>query len=220
MESKGVVVFALDIEARGQGPKRHGIMSIGVCVGSTQENKVIHKERFDMLPLEGQEMEKRCDKEFWSNNVSQYYRLTKNGKAASIQIKTFRDLLDKCDREYDDVYVVCDNPGFDFGMINYYLDYFQLPTLNYKINPSGSLSYRNNHDSDSYSRAVLNYNFDEPWMSNKVLIGEIGANELNADDHDHMPENDAEFLYKLHYSTVLHQVSKKEKNKRQKTTLL
>ena len=40
--------------------------------------------------------------------------------------------------------IVCDN----FGVINYYLDYFEMPTLNYKVNSDNSVSYRNNHDTE------------------------------------------------------------------------
>ena len=55
-----LVIIAIDIEARGQGPVTHGIISIGVCVGNSSREEVIEKRRFDLLPLPGQSIEKRC----------------------------------------------------------------------------------------------------------------------------------------------------------------
>jgi len=205
-KSKGVVIFSIDIEARGQGPASHGIISIGVCVGSTEEEKVLEKIRFDMLPIPGQKMEERCREEFWSKHPDHLKALTKNAKPPMEQTRAFRAFLDKWDMMHD-LYIVCDHPTFDFGMINYYLDKAGCFTLNYKKNLDGSpFSYRPIHDSTAYARSLLRQSFNEPWLSNKRLIEAIGADWLNPDDHDHMPENDAEFNYRLHYQTVTYQV--------------
>ena len=59
-------IFAIDIETRGQDVMSHGIVSIGVCIGSATEEKIFVNKRFDILPLQSQIMEKRCYDEFWS----------------------------------------------------------------------------------------------------------------------------------------------------------
>ena len=116
-------IFAIDIEARGQGAVSHGIISIGVCIGSATEDNVFHKVRFDMLPRHGQVMEKRAMDEFWSLHKDQLDALIENAKDPAVQIREFRSLLDEWDKTHE-LYILCDNPGFDFGMINTYLDMY------------------------------------------------------------------------------------------------
>lgn len=165
------LIFAFDIEARGQGPARHGILSIGVCVGDA-EGKVLEKRRFDLRPLPGQGMERRCLEEFWSQHKELYETLTQDARDPLVQMNEFRALLDRWDAQAD-LYLVCDNPAFDGGMLNYYLDVAQLPTLHYRMR-GGRLEYRNVHDADSYGRGRMHASFE------------------------HLPENDAELIYRLH----------------------
>jgi len=198
---KPSVVISLDIEARGQGPKRHGIMAIGVCVGSANEEKVLEKTRYDIKALPDQTMEKRCWDQFWSKHQDIFDTITADAQDAKTQIVAFRALLDKWHKNSDSVYIVSDNPGFDFGMINYYLDYFALPTLNYGHDGN----YINTHDADSYGRGVMKQGFGSQWFSNSSACKHFNL-QLNPDDHNHMPENDAEFIYRLHFQVV-------EKNK-------
>ena len=114
----------------------------------------------------------------------------------------FRDLLDEWDKKCN-VYLLCDNPGFDFGFINTYLDMFAIPVLNYKrtTTTESGLEYRNTHDSDSYARGFLGQGFDEVWLSNEFLVKHIKA-DINTDDHDHMPENDAKVIYLIHLNLI------------------
>lgn len=198
-----IVVFSVDIETRGQGPKSNGIISIGVCVGSTTNDNVLEKCRFDMKPFPHQIMEQQCYDEFWSKYLDNFEKLQKDAGDPIIMTKKFRDMLDKWDKT-NTVYILCDNPSFDFGIINYYLDVAGCPSLNYRINNDGTLSYRSTHDAKSYARAMLHQGFNNPWIDDNELISKIKERnvDLNPDDHDHMPENDAEFIYRLHYYAV------------------
>ena len=192
--SKGVII-ALDIEARGQGAIRHGILSIGVCVGAVEKEYVFEKTRFDILPLPNQRLEDRCKETFWDKHPAILKALTKNALPANIQMVGFREIIDRYDRMFPSkVYIVCDNPGFDFGMINTYLDQFDIPTLNYTYDGQ----YRNTHDADSYARGLMHYDATKQWMSNADLAKYIDATDIDLDAHDHMPENDAQVIYKLH----------------------
>lgn len=205
MQNKKKAVMAIDIEARGQGVLSHGIVSIGVCIGHPYQQKVFYKNRFDILPMENQKMEPRCWSEFWINHQDKLGRMQKYAKPAQEQIKAFRRLIDKWDSTHD-LYIIADNPAFDFGMIDTYLDLFQEPTLSYKkvaqtTHNTLKLSYRPLHDCDNYARGYFNFGFDKPYVSNKNIIRILGLN-LDASDHDHMPENDAELMYKVHVALV------------------
>lgn len=201
MKTYDSVVISIDIEARGQGPKKHGILSIGVCVGRGDSEDILQKVRFDLLPLLDQTVEHRCWESFWSKHKELYNTLTTKAEPAEFGIAAFRRLIDFYDSEAKNVYIVCDNPAFDFGMINYYLDYFNHPTLSY----TRKGEYRNVHDADSYGRGMLKQGFSNQWMSNDELIKFIGARDsLDTKSHNHMPENDAEFIYRLHYRAVQH----------------
>lgn len=188
---ENTVIFAIDIEARGQGPLSHGIISIGVCVGSGTEEKVLEKHRFDLKPMPGQKFEQRCWNEFWVHHTDLLGEFRRNAKPTEEQIKAFRELLDR----WGDAYILCDNPGFDFGMINFYLDMHGHPTLNY----TSDLKYRNTHDADSYGRGVFGQGVDSPWFSNNDACKGL---DLDPSSHDHSPENDAEFIYRLHWNMI------------------
>lgn len=201
MNTKPAAVMAIDIEARGQGPLSHGIVSIGVCIGHPYREQVFYKHRFDILPMNNQVMEERCMNDFWVNHMDKLGRMQKHAKPAMEQIIAFRALIDKWDSTHE-LYIIADNPAFDFGMINTYLDLFGKPTLGYKKSANGQLVYRNLHDCDSYARGFFHMKYDKPFASNSKIITALGLNHLNAADHDHMPENDAELMYKIHIALV------------------
>ena len=200
MQGRKKAVMAIDIEARGQGPLSHGIVSIGVCIGHPYKEQVFYKNRFDILPMENQQMEPRCWSEFWINYKDKLGKMQKYAKPAREQIKTFRGLLDKWDSTHD-LYIIADNPAFDFGMINTYLDLFGEPTLSYKKTSNGTVVHRNVHDCDEYARGYFHLGFDKPYVTNRNIIRSLGL-KLDASDHDHMPENDAELMYKVHIALV------------------
>ena len=205
------VIFAIDIETRGQGAISHGIISIGVCIGSADREEIFANKRFDILPRDGQVMEERCLKSFWSKHEDKLKKMTNNAKDAETQMNAFRGLLDKWDKT-NEVYLVCDNPGFDFGIINTYLDMFKLPVLNYK---SDGMSYRNTHDCDSYARGYLGCGFDDVWVDNKELVENAGL-DVKTEDHDHMPENDARVIYLLHLKLVKHIKAERGREKKKR----
>jgi len=202
-QSKGVVI-ALDIESRGMSPKKHGILSIGMCIGSAEEDLVLIKKRFDLEPLPGQQMEKRCQDEFWSKHQDIYAILTQDPKPVKEVMTAFRAIIDKWHAVAEDVYLVSDNPAFDFGLLNYYLDEFDLLPLSYKRNKEGKPEYVALHDSDSYARGALGQGFNAQWVNDTEVIKEHlhAQDTLNKDSHNHLPEKDAEFIYRLHYQVV------------------
>lgn len=198
-------MFVIDIEGRGRSVSRNGIVSIGVCIGRKPISgcpapEIIEKKRFDLLPLATQEMDQKCKAEFWDkqpNNLLE--RLQENAVAANIGIKRFREYLDYWTYQDPNLYVLCDNPAYDFAFIDYYLDLFGYPTLAYKPD----LNFRPLHDADSYARGILRY-VGEQWVNNKEIIEsrnlDVGTvTTLTA----HMPEDDAEGIYRFHYALLV-----------------
>lgn len=188
-----IFIFAVDIETRGQGPRSHGIVSIGVCVGSTKEEKVLEKARFDLLPLPQQFIEERCQKEFWDKHPDLYKTLQLNAKPFAEAMKSFGEFIQKWD-DQGELYIVSDNPGFDFGFINYYMDLSGQHTLNYKV-VDGVPIYRNTHDADSYGRGKCSQTVKDPWFCTKDHCPQVNPGLQN-----HMPEDDAEYIYRTHYN--------------------
>lgn len=186
-----IVIFAFDIETQGKSPSKHGIISCGIVVG-TLDGTILTKIRFDVAPLEGQQMEERCMNEFWSKHSDILATLTKNQMWAMDFAHKFRQLLDSYDEDFT-VYLLCDNPAFDAKYIDYYLDLYGLDSMQYKADGK---TYRSVHDSDSYARGYLKYKFDRPWISNSDMGVEVP--EIEA----HYPENDAERIYRIHLSLV------------------
>lgn len=202
MEGHKNIIFALDIETRGMSAKHHGILSIGICIGSADEEKVLFKTRFDLKPLVGQTMEQRCHDEFWAKHQDLYAELTKAPMDAKSQMGEFRQLLDQYHSSCDSVYIVSDNPTFDFGIVNYYLQEFGHLPLSYKRDESGKLCYVPLHDSDSYARGAMRYGFSEQWLSDEKVIKNYRLTLSKEEMHNHFPENDAEFIYRMHFQLV------------------
>lgn len=186
-----VVIFAFDIETRGKSPSRHGIVSCGVCIGTT-DGKILLKTRYNVTKEPGQSFEPRCKDEFWSKHKGLLEELSDNQLTHQDFARQFRKVLDSFDAQYD-VYLLSDNPTFDAGFINHYLDQAGLDSMQYKADGK---TYRSVHDSDSYARGVMGYGFDRPWVSDKDLgvpLPDIPA---------HYPENDAERIYRVHTGLV------------------
>jgi hypothetical protein len=192
MRGSEVVIFAFDIETRGKSAARNGIVSCGICVG-TPDVKVLVKKRWNVGKAHGQGFETRCMDEFWNKNPGLLDELSKDQMSPVEFAALFRNTLDAFDGKFAQVYLVSDNPTFDAGFINYYLDHALLDSMQYKAD---GRTYRSVHDSDSYARGYMKYGFDRPWVSDKDLgvpLPDIPA---------HYPENDAERIYRAHVGLV------------------
>jgi hypothetical protein len=197
-------MFVIDIEGRGPSVSRNGIVSIGVCVGERtgyMDPRIIEKRRFDILPLPSQVMDPKCKAEFWDKQTNGLLEvLQQHALQPEVAIREFRKYLDHWIQRDPNLYVVCDNPAYDFAFIDYYLDMFGLPTLAYDQNKN----FRALHDADSYARGFLEKAPQEQWISNKAVIEEhnlrTGAPETTLVAH--LPEDDAESIYRFHYALV------------------
>lgn len=199
-------MFVIDIEGRGPNAYLNGIVSIGVCVGDI--TGVIEKRRFDLLPYDNQSMDIKCKADFWDKNPGLLEKLERNSLRPEKGIREFRHYLDEWDQKVknsDELYIVCDTPGYDFHFINSYLDREGLQPLCMRYNPQrNDYDFRALHDADSYARGYCKQLPQDPWVSNSDLIKTYNLAPLPDTLKPHMPEDDAESIFRVHCGLVNH----------------
>lgn len=190
-----VVLFVVDVEARGKDILLNGLNCVGAVAGLLSRVELLHKCRFNLGPLDGQVYEERCISEFWYDKLHWKEEIDTNPIDPMVAIGKFRDALDNLDRQYN-VVVVSDNSGFDIAYINYYLAQAKRPPLQYRANGS----YRGSTDCYDFIRGKLDMNFDGE-LDQKAIIDKY---QLPVDRrlHDHHPDNDAEYIYRFTVSLL------------------
>lgn len=188
-----VFICAIDIETSGPNLIKNAILSIGYCIGDIYGN--IHiKERIDLKMPEECGFDKQCYDEFWINHLEKLKIFKNSALDPQEGIKQFTDTLDSFGNE---LIIISDNPSFDIGFINYYIcKYSNRKPLNY----DNHNNYRPIYDTDGYTRGRLHIDYDYIWTSDTYAMRTLGINVLA--NPDHMPENDAEYIYELHRKIV------------------
>lgn len=163
------MIVAFDIETRGKSPSQHGIVAVGLVLG-TPDGTVVDKITWKVKPLfEHQTYEQRCLDEFWNKQGDLRTVLERDAIDARAFAHEFRAKLDDLERNFA-LYLVSDNPTFDAGFINYYLDHFGLDSMQYGADGK---SYRAVHDSDSYARGALHAPFTKPDVYDSDVAREL-----------------------------------------------
>lgn len=206
-------MLVIDIEGRGRSASRNGIISIGVCVGVSGASPypcVVEKRRFDLQPFTEQDMDPKCKREFWDKQPPHLLELLQqNAVPPMAGINAFRSYLDEWHAKAT-LYIVSDNPAYDFAFIDAYLDRAGLPTLAYHFNAARDLVFSALHDADSYARGFRLQEPHDPWVSNKELIQTLNLVTRDPTDLEmptlvaHLPEDDAEEIYRFHYALIHH----------------
>jgi 3' exoribonuclease, RNase T-like len=195
-------IFTFDIENRGKSPSRHGILAVGLVIGN-QNGDIIFKKQWNLEKLfETQDFELRCIDEFWSKQPKELLEsLMQNQVSAKQFAQEFRELLNKYE---NGLYILSDNPTFDAGFINYYLDHFGLDSMQYGSNGK---SYRIIHDSDSYACGAVHAPLSYNWPSDDEIALMLG---FKSPDKSHLmthnPTDDASKIY-LQFIAVIKAVS-------------
>lgn len=198
-EGGGCHIFAFDIETRGKSPRKHGILAVGVVIGLSN-GVVLFKKQWNVNTLfDNQGIEQRCFDEFWSKQPPEVWTsLRKDLVTPYTFAKEFRTLLDDWEK-LGDLYLLSDNPTFDAGFINYYLDHFNFDSMQYKSDGRG---YRLVHCSDTYAcgaiRAPLSYN----WPSDSDVQKLIGFHVDTSDLVPHNPVDDATKIFRQFVALV------------------
>jgi len=193
------IIFCFDIETRGKSAIRNGILAVGVVIGDSK-GKVIYKKKWHVAKLfPEQEFEQRCIDEFWSkqpNGLLESFML--NTVSPNTFANEFRQLLNEYE-EKAELFLLCDNPTFDAGMINYYLDVFGLDSMQYKRDGK---TYRLVHDSDSYARGLLHYPLTRPWISDSDVQKDMQFTFDTSDLTPHDPADDATKILRQYVNVV------------------
>lgn len=175
-------ILAVDIETSGPSLKSNGILAIGICLGDLRGN-VDKKERINVCLEEEHCFDDVCLSNFWNKpGPSLVLRTIQiDPLTPKDAIQKFVSILDEYDRLYN-LTIVSDNPTFDFYFLSYYMDkYLCRKPLNYKFGKT----YRNLVDTCSFSRG------------HRLRSGDKRLTQNMSKDikHDHLPENDAEYIY-------------------------
>jgi hypothetical protein len=191
------LVLSVDIETSGCNVVEHGILAIGYCVGDLDGN-VLFKDRINMMLDDGCYFEERCVKEFWSKYPDVLKTIQTDAVGPHVGIRAFVDFVYDLEEQYD-LIIISDNPVFDIGFLNYYMaKYLKVRPLSY----TSTGSYRPIFDTDCYTRGVLRSNYDDLWTYDSNVIKALGIELQPNILHNHLPENDAEYVYFLHIAVV------------------
>lgn len=147
-----------------------------------------------------QHFEERCLDEFWLNEEKnpggkeKMQLMVEEGVDPIEGIRQFRAILD----HYDDgevfkAHVLSDNVVFDAGWLNYYLYKAGCPDLSH----TAKGRYRRIFDMVDYRRGVCHMDHADTWMNEKAIIEHFRL-DVNPDDHTHMPDEDAEYIYQFY----------------------
>ena len=214
-------IVAVDGEWRGNNALTHGILSLGWVIGRADRMEVLHKGRFNFAPMEyvtgkqtndiddfdcmeaigpflqTQDYEPRCLEEFWSKHSDKKAILESDPVNPMLAIALFKDIRDGLEEKGLMVLLVSDAPGRDFHFINTYLDHAGLPDINTTLGGK----YRQVYSTEDYARGALGMGFDNLHLKDQEWIDQMGL-PVDRNEHDHMPENDAEYIYKMYWHTV------------------
>lgn len=221
-------IVAVDIETSGCMVTKHGIIALGYCVGDIPRETPTKKLTFDFaesiiptvsytsgtstttrqykkricMKLTGKTFEQRCKEEYWDKHPEMLEELTKDALEPEVGIRQFMDDIDKLEEKYELIFI-SDNSAFDFAFINYYIEYYlDRRPLSYV---SGGTTYRPLFDTDAYARGALGQDYTDLWTYDEEVMKKFNITLPEGVKHDHYPENDAEYIYRLHCAIILKQ---------------
>jgi hypothetical protein len=212
--NKGVVIFSFDIETRGQSAVRNGLLAVGIVAGTTS-GTLLMKKRFHVAPLVNQDYDPVCLEEFWSKHKDVKDELEQNTMSPKQFAQEFRELLNDFEKKQQSLYLLSDNPTFDAGFINYYLDIYGYDSM--QIGSDGK-TFRVVHDSKSYARGALGSSFDEQRLRNGDVFERLGVPRIGSGGVAHMPDDDAYWIYTDHLVVVMAASAKAAETEKLKKT--
>ena len=206
------ICLALDIETTGCKPLTHAICSIGWCVGTLPSpdsdppsdaaffGRVLKKGHVNIevqwptVVMDGSQIlnygdfEPRCWREFWADRPELQEFIKQNAVPAQEAMRQFSAMLSELETEFPEdrfkIKVLSDNPSFDIGRLDTYLDrYVQRVPVRYSATTN---RYRPVDAPD-----------DMLSVFPKDLVKHLMDKHINSVvQHDHNPANDAEHIYR------------------------
>ncbi len=175
--------LAVDLE--GHGARLDApIKAVGLCLGD-DAGQVLEK-RLWVTDAPDSSIESQCRAEFWSKQPGLWQLLHSRGYAAT---QVFRDVaayVDALESRFPatDIAILSDNPAYDVSRLDQ--GFATHAARAYGLRYTSTGQYRNVMDPSERFRALL----EKEQRCWKAL--------LDATPHDHMPDNDAEYIYILH----------------------
>lgn len=192
MSIKTILLCAIDIETSGPKLIKNGILSIGICAGTVSGN-IIVKKRIDVKLEEDQTFDKDTYKNFWMNNLKVLETIKKEAIGPKDAMIEFMKVINYLDENYQ-LIIISDCVSFDIGFINYYLaKYLDRKPLTYDYKDN----FRPVYDSDCYNRGVVKANYRHIYTNDVQIMKSLKFN-ISKSGVNHMPEDDAEYIYNLH----------------------
>jgi DNA polymerase III epsilon subunit-like protein len=191
------LLCAIDIETTGPNILKHGIISIGYCIGNILGN-VILKKRIN-LSLDDNMCYYPETEKFWQKHFVILDLLKNNQKLPKDGIAEFITDIDLYDSQYK-LIIISDNITFDLGFLNYYLaKYLDRLPLTYRLGKD----FRPVYDIDSYARGILRKSYESIWTLDSDLEKKFKFKIKRNEVLIHTPDNDAEYLYNIHRMTLI-----------------
>ncbi len=175
--------IAIDIEKAGKRLD-DAILAIGICIGD-DKGTVYEKKLWCLKMPEGKDFEKRCYSEFWTKNMDVLNLIKSQEQDIAEVMKEFAEFIDGLEERFHRYTFVSDNPAFDIGHLDYYLQtYADRSPLRY----TKQGQYRKISDPSEQINMLIN----KENIYNKIdkMI-----------THDHNPMNDAEYIYRMQIET-------------------
>lgn len=191
------IFCAIDIETTGPNILKHGIISIGYCIGNIT-GQIYLKKRINLKLDDNITFDSDTEK-FWYKHISILELLKLNQIMPKDAMELFIKDIDKYD-SIGKLIIISDNITFDLGFLNYYLaKYIDRLPLTYKFGKE----FRPVYDIDSYARGILRKDYSSIWTNDYVLEKRFKFKIKRNIDLIHTPDNDAEYIYNLHRMTLL-----------------
>ena len=196
---KDKILFTVDIEGSGASISKHGIVSIGWCVGDLKGN-VFEKRRVS-LKLQNRVFEERCLTEYWSKPEQKHQLEVFQREAVEPYdgIAAFMKAVDSYEDKYD-VVILSDNPAYDVAWLDSYIDtYLGRNPLLYK---KDQRTYRGIAEPKGWVFSRQLKNASAGAKGSKIFVFDAGKYLQGLETlkttcpHDHWPENDAENIYR------------------------
>lgn len=194
------LIVSLDIEKSGSGLKKHDIVAFGYTFADSLTQEILSKRTISLKPQKGNDynFEADCYKYFWSKYPELLQKFKDNAVEITVGLQTFIDDFEKHAKNYNDIVIVTDNPAFDVGSFDYYLEeYLDHKSLHYHPHTN---SYQVVMCTDSLQIGFQRKTIDKgAWASDNDTLKMMDVDPTTLCVHSHDPSDDAHHIMQMYF---------------------